>query len=227
MNSQPSSAIENGLTSQLTPTVAAMPRQWLRTCPSAAEIDLEQHRNDHQPDQHRDRQVDLRDRRRAERMEQARQRPARARCRRRCRAPPTASGSARMCPWRALCPARRQRLRSSRGLGARLPPASTTASPSSLVKAPRCGSGRMSSTASDGRHSFTPSGVTTIGRLMRIGCAIMASSSASSAQGRIVEAQLVVGRSLAAQQLAHARSPCAPIRLDQLVARSAGFSDTR
>ncbi len=36
MNSQPSKAIENGLTSQLTPTVAAMPRQWSRTCPSAA-----------------------------------------------------------------------------------------------------------------------------------------------------------------------------------------------
>ena len=36
MNSQPSSAIENGLTSQLMPTVAAMPRQWLLTCPSAA-----------------------------------------------------------------------------------------------------------------------------------------------------------------------------------------------
>jgi hypothetical protein len=36
MNSQPSSAIENGLTSQLTPTVATIPRQWFRTCPSAA-----------------------------------------------------------------------------------------------------------------------------------------------------------------------------------------------
>ncbi len=36
MNNQPSSAIENGLTSQFTPTVAAIPRQWLLTCPSAA-----------------------------------------------------------------------------------------------------------------------------------------------------------------------------------------------
>ena len=36
MNSQPSSAIEKGLTSQLTPTVTAMPRQCLPTCPSAA-----------------------------------------------------------------------------------------------------------------------------------------------------------------------------------------------
>ena len=36
MNSQPSSAIENGLTSQLMPTVTAMPRQCCPTCPSAA-----------------------------------------------------------------------------------------------------------------------------------------------------------------------------------------------
>ena len=35
MNSQPSSAIENGLTSQLTPTVTAMPRQCWPTSPSA------------------------------------------------------------------------------------------------------------------------------------------------------------------------------------------------
>ena len=35
MNSQPSNAIENGLTSQLTPTVTAMPRQCSRTWPSA------------------------------------------------------------------------------------------------------------------------------------------------------------------------------------------------
>ena len=72
MNSQPSSAIENGLTSQLTPTVAAMPRQWLLHLPERGEVDLQQHRHDHQPDQHRDRQIDLRHRRRAERMEHAR-----------------------------------------------------------------------------------------------------------------------------------------------------------
>ena len=35
MNSQPSSAMENGLTSQLIPTVTAMPRQCSRTSPSA------------------------------------------------------------------------------------------------------------------------------------------------------------------------------------------------
>jgi hypothetical protein len=36
MNSHPRSAIENGLTSQFTPTVAAIPRQWSFTWPSAA-----------------------------------------------------------------------------------------------------------------------------------------------------------------------------------------------
>jgi len=36
--------------------------------------------------------------------------------------------------------------------------------------------GRMSSTVSDGRQSLTPFGVNTIGRLMRIGWAIMKSS---------------------------------------------------
>ena len=35
MNSQPSSAMENGLTSQFTPTVAAMPRQCRPTSTSA------------------------------------------------------------------------------------------------------------------------------------------------------------------------------------------------
>jgi hypothetical protein len=62
----------------------------------------------------------------------------------------------------------------------RRPCSSTTFSPSSLAKAPRCGPGRMSSTVSEGRQSRTPRGVTTIGRLMRIGCAIMASRSWSS-----------------------------------------------
>ncbi len=36
MNSQPSSAIENGLTAQLMNSVTPMPRQWRRTWPSAA-----------------------------------------------------------------------------------------------------------------------------------------------------------------------------------------------
>ena len=114
MNSQPSSAIEKGLTSQLTPTVAAMPRQCASHLSERSQVDLQQHGNDHQPDQHRDRQVDLRDGRRAERMEHARHRRARARCRRRCRARPIASGSARMFPSRGLCPVQRRRHRSWR-----------------------------------------------------------------------------------------------------------------
>ena len=35
MNSQPSSAMENGLTAQLTNSVTPMPRQWRPTSPSA------------------------------------------------------------------------------------------------------------------------------------------------------------------------------------------------
>ena len=40
-----------------------------------------------------------------------------------------------------------------------------------LINRPIDGPGRISSTASEGRHSLTPFGVTTIGRLIRIGCA--------------------------------------------------------
>ena len=49
-----------------------MPRQWLLTCAERGKVDLQQHRHDHQPDQHGDRQIDLRHGRRAEGMEQAR-----------------------------------------------------------------------------------------------------------------------------------------------------------
>lgn len=52
----------------------------------------------------------------------------------------------------------------------RCPARSMTRSPSSFTKAPFCGAGRISSTTSDGRQSRVPSGVTTIGRLIRIGC---------------------------------------------------------
>ena len=62
----------------------------------------------------------------------------------------------------------------------RTPSAPTTTSPSSLANPPRCGSGRMSSTTSEGRLRRTPSGVTTIGRLIRIGCASIWSISCSS-----------------------------------------------
>src|SRR5829696_1287585 len=60
------------------------------------------------------------------------------------------------------------------------PCSSMTGSPSSFENGPCCGTGRISRTASEGRASFTPHGVTTIGRLMRIGCANMASRSWSS-----------------------------------------------
>ena len=45
MKIQASSAIENGFTSQLTPTVEAMPRQCCPTSREGREIDLEQHRD--------------------------------------------------------------------------------------------------------------------------------------------------------------------------------------
>src|SRR5690606_2562137 len=62
----------------------------------------------------------------------------------------------------------------------RRPSAPTTASPSSLLKAPRWGSGRISSTTSEGRHRRVPSGVTTTGRLISTGLATIACSSVSS-----------------------------------------------
>ena len=71
MNSQPSSAIENGLTAQLMNRVTPMPRQCSRTCAERGEIDLHQHRDDHQPDQHRHRQIDLGDFGRADDVEDA------------------------------------------------------------------------------------------------------------------------------------------------------------
>ncbi|KAK0342308.1 hypothetical protein LTR94_022769 [Friedmanniomyces endolithicus] len=51
----------------------------------------------------------------------------------------------------------------------RRPSASITTSPSSLVKGFSPSWGSRSSTASDGRHSFTPRGETTMGRFIRIG----------------------------------------------------------
>src|SRR3546814_16514875 len=49
------------------------------------------------------------------------------------------------------------------------PASSMKRSPSSLAKAPRCGAGRISSTASEGRQCCTQSGETTSGRVMRLG----------------------------------------------------------
>lgn len=53
---------------------------------------------------------------------------------------------------------------------ARRTPSSTTASPSSLVNGGNGPGGSSSSTASDGRQSLVPRGVTTTGRFIRIGC---------------------------------------------------------
>ena len=71
MKSQPSSAIENGLTSQLTPTVVDS-APVVAHLSERGEVDFQQHRHDHQPDQHGDRQIDFRHCRSAERMEHAR-----------------------------------------------------------------------------------------------------------------------------------------------------------
>ena len=91
-----------------------------------------------------------------------------------------------------------------------------TGSPSSFEKGARCGSGKMSSTASEGRQSFTPTGVTTIGRLIRIGWAIMASRSWSSVRLGS-EPELRVGRALLADDVAHRHAH--PI--DQLLQQNA------
>ena len=55
MNIQPSKAMENGLTPQLMNSVTPMPRQCSLHLTKRPEVDLQQHRNDHQPDQHGDR----------------------------------------------------------------------------------------------------------------------------------------------------------------------------
>ena len=59
MNSQPNNAMEKGLTPQFTNRVTATPRQCSTHALDLFEIDLEQHRNDHQPDQDRNGQVDV------------------------------------------------------------------------------------------------------------------------------------------------------------------------
>ena len=55
MKIQPRSAIENGFTAQLTKSVTPIPRQCCRTWPIAREVDPQQHRNDHDPDEETDR----------------------------------------------------------------------------------------------------------------------------------------------------------------------------
>jgi len=55
-----------------------------------------------------------------------------------------------------------------------------TTSPSSFVKSSGNGAGRILRTTSEGRHSRTPREVNTNGRLIRMGCASIASSSLPS-----------------------------------------------
>ena len=85
----PSSAIENGLTAQLTNSVTPMPRAVGGDLVQRAEVDAHQHRDDHQPDQDADRHVDARDLRARASARNGAGANCRARCRRRCTARPT------------------------------------------------------------------------------------------------------------------------------------------
>jgi hypothetical protein len=61
MKIQPSSAIENGLTAQFTKRVTPIPAPVPTDLLQRAEVDLQQHRDDHHPDQQADGKIDLRD----------------------------------------------------------------------------------------------------------------------------------------------------------------------
>ena len=66
-----SSAMENGLTSQLMPSVVAMPRQCLPTYVQGGEVNFQQHGDDHEPHEQGNWNVDMRQRGGAEELEQA------------------------------------------------------------------------------------------------------------------------------------------------------------
>jgi hypothetical protein len=51
--------MENGLTNKLTNSVTPMPRHWLFAWARAAKSIFTSHEDDHDPDQHRHRQVDM------------------------------------------------------------------------------------------------------------------------------------------------------------------------
>ena len=208
------------------PTVAAIPRQWLLDLPERGQVDLEQHRHDHQPDQHSDRQIDLRDRRRAERMEQARHGlPER-----------DADDDAERDPERQIA------LESAHGAAlcrGRLPPRSWRG-PRNPVPgrvhdrlavlfreraALRIGENIQHRFRTGGRAS-RPCRVTTIGRLMRMGCAIMASISASSVRGpdHRGPAHRKASPSGAANR-APANTPCAAISSTSSAREGGGFSE--
>ena len=97
------------------------------------------------------------------------------------------------------------------------PLASITASPSSLLKAPSCGSGRISSTSSAGRHRRTPCGVTTNGRLINSGCASMASISASSSSAGLSRPSSAYAASFGRIASRTVRPAAADHRLEQRV----------
>ena len=159
-------AMENGLTGPVDEQRDADAAPVLPDLAERGEVDLEQHRHDHQPDQRRHRQVDPGDLRRADGVEEAGQELAEGDAGDDAERHPEgelAFEDGHACFLRAVATRR---------------PALRRRSPSSL-KTPCCG-GRRSSTVSDGRQSLTPRGVTTIGRLIRIGCAIIASRSWSS-----------------------------------------------
>lgn len=73
-------------------------------------------------------------------------------------------------------------------------PVSTTTLPSSLVNGGSFGTGSNSSNVSDGRQTFVPSGVTTIGRFRRTGCSSTRSSSAASLPLGIEQAEIRTAR---------------------------------
>jgi hypothetical protein len=72
MKIHPSSAIENGLTAQLMKSVTPNAARMRPDPAERGEVDLQQHRNDHHPDEDADRDVDLGDFERRDRPGQAR-----------------------------------------------------------------------------------------------------------------------------------------------------------
>ena len=95
------------------------------------------------------------------------------------------------------------------------PSSSTTTSPSSLVKDP-CWARAGFRGPFGGRHRRVPNGVTTKGRLMRMGCASIASSNCSSVNFGSPRPSSAKGVPFLAQRLAH-RDAASPISSAQLL----------
>ena len=111
----------------------------------------------------------------------------------------------------------------------RFPPLSTTSSPSSFLNSPRWGTGSKSSTASEGRHSLTPSGVTTIGRLIKNWMRHHGIEELFVGNRWIIQAQVAIWRPLYTDQLANGDAHACDERLQQRAARRAFqiFDDMR